>query len=652
MLVFALFRSNRLFIESEKQIRNTQDIIYLSGKVLAMGFTIEIATRGYILSDDSIPKAHLLSSHNTVFNEIEQLRKEVVDKPAQVARVDSLSYYMQRVLDCSNNMVEIETRQGLSEALQYSVSAQCNIYSVRLQKLTQEIQEEEQILLLQREEKSKFSAMVYKGFSIFILVLMVVSTFLLRIAVLKYLHQSVERERRAAELVTANLELRYQNEEKEQRAIELVVANKELYFQNSEKEKRAAELLIANKELLFQNLEKEKRAIEFTEAMEKAEESDQLKSAFLSTLSHEIRTPMNQILGFASLLEDTQLSSDDRGEFLAIINDQSYQLLHIINDIVEMSKLTAGQVKLDIVSFDPEVMMQEVIDASIMKASKRNLELTLKITNNYTPYQIKGDRAKLKIILNTLIDNAIKYTDEGSVVVRYYHEGDRLLFEVSDTGIGIEEQEKHIIFKYFRQVESALSKRYAGLGLGLSISAAYANMMSGVIRVESIPGKGSAFQVDIPYIPYDAVIQGQDLPEIGNQHQPMQNCEWQNKTILIVDDDEPTIMFYIAVLRHSGIHILFVYNGLKAVEQCLEHPEIDIVLMDIKMPRMDGLEATQQIKAFHGQLPIIATTAFANTGDKQHILEAGCDDYMAKPIKGQELLAMMGKYLRNNVAEL
>jgi signal transduction histidine kinase/ActR/RegA family two-component response regulator len=624
LLVLALFRSNRLFIESEKQIRHTQDMIYLSGKILIMGFEIETATRSYVLSEHSIPPEHLLSSRNNVFNEIEQLRKEVSDKPEQIARADSLSYYMLRWLECTKNIVEIETRQGLSGAIQYSVSAQCNTYSIRLQKITQEILETEQILLLQREAKSKFSAMVYKGFSIFILVLMIVSTFLLRIAVLKYLHQSGEREKRAAELLLANTELRYQNEEKE---------------------KRASELLIANNELIFQSHEKEKRALELTAAMAKAEESDRLKSAFLSILSHEIRTPMNQILGFASLLEDSQLSPDDRGEFLTIINNQSYQLLHIIADIVEMSKLTAGQVKLDITAFDPEQMMKVVLNDNTTKAGNRNLKLLLKETKDHKTGRIMGDEAKLKNILNILIDNAIKYTDEGSVQIGYHTMNDRLIFEVEDTGIGISKQEQHVIFNYFRQIETSISERYSGLGLGLAISAGYANMMSGDINVVSLPGKGSTFQLDIPYVPCEALFQDNNLPEAGILHQIQQSPKWQQHTILIVDDDEPTIKFYKVMLRQSGIHALFAYNGVDAVKQCREHSEIDIVLMDIKMPRMDGLEATQQIKAFRDQLPIIATTAFANTGDKQHILEAGCDDYLPKPIKGNELIAMIGKYL-------
>ena len=448
--------------------------------------------------------------------------------------------------------------------------------------------------------------------------------------------QNGEKAKRAEELILANNELYFQNEEKEKRAAELIIANKELVFQNEEKEKRAAELIIANRELFFQNEEKEKRAAELVKAKEKAEESDNLKSAFLNNLSHEIRTPMNQILGFAGFLNDPELTETHRDEYVVIINSQSQQLLHIINDIVEISKITAGQVDLKSTSFNLSVMMDELFAIFKPKAERRNLHLGLnkKITDGEA--MIQGDQVKLKQIFSNLIENAIKFTDSGSIDIDYSRVGDRLIVAVKDTGIGIEEQEKKVIFDQFRQVEITLMRKYGGLGLGLSISLAYARMMSGLIRFESELGVGSTFFVEIPFLPaIDVVVNAKkDLPILD-----FSRPDWNNKTILIAEDEESNVDFLRAALKSSGINILIADNGLKAVEQCKLHPEIDLVLMDIKMPRMDGIEATRIIKSIRCELPVIAITAYAMTNDKEHFLAAGFDDYLPKPFKREDLIA-------------
>ncbi len=447
--------------------------------------------------------------------------------------------------------------------------------------------------------------------------------------------QNEEKEKRAEELIIANKELAFQNREKEKRADELFIANKELAFQNEEKEKRAEELFIANKELIFQNKEKEKRAAELMIAREKAEESDNLKTAFLHNLSHEIRTPMNQILGFASFLKDLELPVNQRDEYIDIIDSQSHQLLRIITDIIEFSELSTGQVGLQPSKINLGEMIQELLIKYQPKAEIKNLQLFLAKSIPDGDTLILGDQVKLNFIFCSLIENAIKFTDTGSIGIEYWRAGEKLNISVKDTGIGIEQEKKKVIFDQFRQVETTIARKYGGLGLGLSISNAYIQMMSGVISVESEPGQGSTFIVEIPFVPaLRNVYHTSHVSQTHIDHKP----NWKDKTLLIAEDEESNVQFIKAVLRATGIQLLLAGNGLEAVEQCKSHPEIVVVLMDIKMPRMDGLEATRIIKSLRPELPVIATTAFAMAREKEEILAAGCNDYLPKPFKREDLI--------------
>ncbi len=325
--------------------------------------------------------------------------------------------------------------------------------------------------------------------------------------------QHDEKDKRAAELIIANNELVFQNDEKEKRADELIIANKELAFQNDEKEKRADELIIANKELAFQNYEKEKRAAELIIAKEHAEESNRLKTAFLNNISHEIRTPFNGILGFLSILEDNNLTESERYEYTSIINKSAYRLMNTINDIVEISQIQAGQMKLTASETNIKRMTGELFDLFKPDAESQGLEFT--ITNDLPNYieSISTDGVKLKTILSILIGNAIKFTKAGSIEFGIKCNRDtacrvpitaEIEFSVKDTGIGIPENKQQAIFERFMQVDGSNTRQFEGSGLGLSIASAYAEMLGGKIWVESDPegksgGKGSVFYFTIPY---------------------------------------------------------------------------------------------------------------------------------------------------------
>lgn len=659
LLGVAVYKSHHKLVESAFWVKHTQQIINQSSSILSTSIDIETAARGYLITKDSIFIKPLLNAEKTIFASIDQLRQLSADNPTQMQRIDSILYFVDKRLDFALQMIKLRSIQESRTSEAYASIMPGYYYSENLRRITNDIQQEENKLLLKRELVNKSSALLFYRFSVVMLLISMLFTILLIIATANYLVQNENREKRQIELLVTNLELSFQiaetgkraselkiankelifqNEEKEKRAAELNIANNELFIQNKEKAKKAADLIIANRELLFQNEEKEKRAVELIIAREKAEESDTLKSAFLNTLSHEVRTPMNQILGFASILKDHQLSDENKGEYLGIITRQCHQLLTVITDIVEISKLTTGQVKLQTDTFNLENTMQIVLESNQTKADIRNLKLHMNKKMTGAGALIQCDEVKLKIILNALIDNAIRFTECGSVTIDYYTANEWLIFEVADTGLGIEESQKQHIFECFRQVEITLSRKYEGLGLGLSIASAYAKMMEGGIRVKSEPGEGSTFFVEIPYIPAIPVLKF-PLPAL-HPHVTLRP-DWRTKTLLIAEDDEATMQFYRAVLRPTGIHIFFAENGSEAVKLCKAHPEIELVIMDIKMAVMDGIEATKLIKSFRRNLTIIATTAFAFAGDKKRILDAGCDEYLSKPVTREELLVMI-----------
>jgi PAS domain S-box-containing protein len=421
---------------------------------------------------------------------------------------------------------------------------------------------------------------------------------------------------------------------------ELIIANKDLTFQNEEKEKRANELLIANKELVIQNEEKEKRATELTIAKEQAEESDRLKSAFLTNMSHEIRTPMNGILGFTELLKEPNLSSDDQLDYIQTIQISDARMLNTINSIVDMSKIESGLMKVDI----KETNINEKIEFTYKffkpEVEIKGLQFLVKNSLPSKEVIIKTDNEKVYGILTNLIKNAIKFTFEGSIEFGYEKKGEYLEFFVKDTGIGIPQKQYQLIFERFRQGSESHNRGYEGSGLGLSIAKTYVEMLGGKIWVESEEGKGSTFYFTIPY---NAVLD--EKTEIKNaisaEHKKGQ---LKNLKILIVEDDEISYSLLTKMLQKISYEVLHAITGVQAVEACRNNPDIDLVLMDIRMPKMDGNEASRQIRQFNKDVIIIAQTAYAFSGDREKAIEAGCNDYISKPINSTSLFELIKKH--------
>ncbi|MFH1121079.1 MAG: PAS domain S-box protein [Bacteroidota bacterium] len=375
-------------------------------------------------------------------------------------------------------------------------------------------------------------------------------------------------------------------------------------------------------------------------AKEKAEESDRLKTSFLHNISHEIRTPMNGIVGFSNLLTQPGIGKEDVNEYNSIINSCSNQLLSIITDIVSIATLEAGQEKIREVNTNINELLHVVYLQLISKATEKNLNLSYTKSLTDTQAQIMTDETKLSQVLTNLVSNAIKFTENGEINLSYIREGKLLRFCVEDTGIGVPVEMQEIIFDRFRQVNISTSSNFGGTGLGLSISKSYIELMGGKIWLDSISGKGTRFYFTIPYKPI-RTSQVSDL----TSNELKEVSFLTGKTILIVEDEFINFRLLEKMLQHFNLIIIGVENGYDAIRYCTENNEIDLILMDLKMPGLDGFEVTREIRKIRPDVVIIAQTALALSGDREKAIEAGCTDYIPKPVRKEELLSKLFKYL-------
>ena len=373
-------------------------------------------------------------------------------------------------------------------------------------------------------------------------------------------------------------------------------------------------------------------------AKNKAEESDRLKSAFLANMSHEIRTPMNGIIGFSELLKEPDLIPSDRDRYIRIINDNCQQLLHIISDIIDISKIEAGLLDTESSNFCLNDLMDSLAENFMQKALQKKLKLTLFKDLHLDSCNILTDQQKLRQVLENLLTNAIKFTKEGTVVFGYRVIGKTLEFYVKDTGIGISEEHRSAIFDRFWQVETGLARQYGGTGLGLSISNAFVKLLGGEILLESTPGLGSCFSFVIPYV-QSGLIKPAVNPLVRESH------DFAGRTILIVEDEPDNFDLLNIILARLNLNILHAWDGKEAMQVFDEHNEIDLVLMDFKLPDIPGQEVTRKMILQRKTLPVVATTAYAMSGDREKALEAGCVSYLAKPIRSEALLEILKQYL-------
>lgn len=374
---------------------------------------------------------------------------------------------------------------------------------------------------------------------------------------------------------------------------------------------------------------------------EKAENANRLKTEFLNNMSHEIRTPMNGIIGFSGLLEKQIFNPEKQLYFSKLIKNSSLQLLKIIDDILEISTLETKQITLFEEAFCLNDFLMDIFSVFSLKATERNVLIHVRKHLKDNQSQIIADKSKLYKILNNLLENALKFTFEGFVEVGYYVKDDQLILYVKDTGIGISEKHRLTIFERFSQVEKEISRKQGGLGLGLSISKENAKLMGGDIDLESKKGQGSTFYVTIPYRPsVNLVVDASNVPvDNKKEHNEIKN-------ILVAEDEEVNFLYIEALLEEdNSFNLIHARNGKEAVDICINTKNIDLVLMDIKMPVMNGLEASQKIKSLLPNLPIIAQTAYSTESDKQIALKHGCDDFISKPLDSEKLFQLINVYL-------
>jgi len=395
-----------------------------------------------------------------------------------------------------------------------------------------------------------------------------------------------------------------------------------------------------------QELKKHIRLLEtqIKEYQEKADASNQLKSMFLANISHEIRTPMNGIIGMYNVLKQTDLT-DEQQEFLDIINLSGNNLLTIIDDILDLSRIEAGQLILENNKFFLSNEVNSVIDLLENKAKGKGIKLYTSFESS-TPNAYIGDSARLRQILINLTNNAIKYTKEGSVTIKI--ETDKIesdycsmKFSVIDTGIGISKDGQEKLFKAFSQIDSTTTRKYGGTGLGLAIAKNLSSLMGGEIGVESEEGKGSKFWFTAK------IKRNQDIPDLIEKNKAPEREKTTNPlNILLVEDNFLNQKFAIATLRKEGHKIDIAENGKIAVD-LFKKGKYDLILMDIQMPVMDGIEATKEIRKIEMKsekkehTKIIAITAYVMERDRSMCLGAGMNEYLAKPFKPNELLKLI-----------
>lgn len=376
----------------------------------------------------------------------------------------------------------------------------------------------------------------------------------------------------------------------------------------------------------------------------KAEESDKLKTAFLSNLSHEIRTPLNAIIGFSSLLTDSDLTQSEKRNLSDVLYKNSNDLLKLIENLIEISEIEAGQLSIKKSECNLNRLIEDLKTTFLSEDKKgKSVKLNVRREIKEEDFTILTDPIRLKQVLNNLISNAAKFTDNGFIEFGYAFKDERtLMFYVIDTGIGIETEKQKYIFNPFRQADDSNTRRFGGMGLGLAISKHIVEKLGGKIWLTSIPGSGSTFYFTIPYIPIRFKFDPEPKEKVNTTY------DWRNKTILVADDIDSNYVFLKTVIKQTNAEVIWAKTGVEAVEMVKKNPTIDLVLMDIVMPDMDGFEATKLIKQHNSNLPVVCQTAYPTNENFHAANDCGFDSFMAKPIKVDGMLQVIDKFFPKN----
>lgn len=406
------------------------------------------------------------------------------------------------------------------------------------------------------------------------------------------------------------------------------------------------ELLQKNRDLESENKKLEK---ELHKTREKLISSEKFKSAFLANMSHAVRTPMNAIIGFSELIGMEGISDQKKLEFTRIINEKGHQLLALIDDIIEISKLESGKLELNYSQINLDDFLNEVFAATLQKKLKSGKELVELILekNPLEEYgSISTDPGRLQQILNNLLAFSLRNTSKGTVKFGYNIKDAKVVeFFVQDTGIGLIQDDIKHLFDYFWQFEDITHQRLSGIGLGLTISKNLIEAFGGKILVSSELNKGIEFYFTLPIDKPGRSKKHENLIDLVSTDQSRLEPIWKDKVILVVEDEEVNYQFIEAVLEKSQVQMLHAENGDQALELCKTINKIDLILMDIKLPEKNGYEITREIKEFRKDIPIIAQTAFSIMEVKDKCLSSGCEDVISKPLEIESFMQKINKYL-------
>jgi PAS domain S-box-containing protein len=384
---------------------------------------------------------------------------------------------------------------------------------------------------------------------------------------------------------------------------------------------------------------------ELIKEKERAEESDRLKSAFLDNMSHELRTPMNAILGFAELLMAPGLTERHRNEYCQIIQDNGKKLVRLMDDIMDISKLSSHQLQLHPKKFSLDQIMlglYDIFSKYIQKKHGNTVKLILNKPVDKTDDLLFNDDFRIKQVISNLLSNSLKFTAQGSIEFGYNISNETVTFFVKDTGRGIKKSQMEHLFHRFNQSDDLLTREHGGAGLGLSLAKGLVELMGGKIWLETKWRKGTTFYFTVPVKP-------DYRPEENQEHfQDRKINDWSDKTILIAEDEELNYKYLQMLLQPTKAKIRWVDNGQKAIDFVGQYPNINLILMDIRMPVVNGLEATKTIKSTNHNIPIIAQTAYAQSNEKDRYIKAGCDDFIPKPINSGHFISVLEKFLNTN----
>ncbi|MBN2485305.1 MAG: response regulator [Bacteroidales bacterium] len=376
--------------------------------------------------------------------------------------------------------------------------------------------------------------------------------------------------------------------------------------------------------------------------------SDKQKSSFLANMSHEIRTPMNSIIGFSNMLSSKDIPDELKKEFIQHIQTSSEMLLNLIDDIIDIAKIEAGQLKINKTECVPAKIIESLavnFEAYKNRMEKEALEIKLKIPQE--TIAIRTDEFRLKQILSNLISNAVKFTEEGCIEIGFSIKPARTVeFYVKDTGIGMSKEDVKSVFDRFTRTKLSEEKKISGTGLGLAITKNLVELLGGQMWVTSEPGKGSCFSFEIPYIKVAETVNREENTE------PETAYDWTGKTIIIAEDNDTNFIYLFHIIEPTKAQIIRASNGKEALEAVQFYPSVDLILMDLQMPLLNGIETTIRLKESYPKIPVIAQTAFAMEGDRERCLSAGADDYIAKPIDSRKLLLKMAQFINSNQLSL